>query len=222
MGTQSLTHTRRQLGRARITANAALAAPEGRQVALKVVAPDMLAQCDAYDAADAAVKGAEAASAKETREALAAIKPATEAYESVIHAVAAKSGSRYAAASTFSTPDDFFHVAEDVESELEANAAQSWAQALLAHFQPILDAAMTEQHQASDALKALQTARVKREQAEGAARPVFLRFRRLVRGEFGRSSRQYRELLDKHGRANEDEEPPAGVAGAAGGAPPAP
>jgi hypothetical protein len=42
MGTQSLTHTRRQLGRARITANAALAAPEGRQVALKVVAPDML------------------------------------------------------------------------------------------------------------------------------------------------------------------------------------
>jgi hypothetical protein len=119
---------------------------------------------------------------------------------------------------TFATPDDFFHSAEDLERQLEANAAEPWAPPLLAHFQPILDTAITEQQQASDALKAVQAAQLKREQVEGSARPLFVRFRRAVRSVFGRSSRQFRELLDKQGfGADDEDEPLPGGGGAAGG-----
>jgi hypothetical protein len=75
--------------------------PQAQQVALDVVSPDMLAQCNAFDAAYAAVKGAEAASATEIREVLAAVKPSINADESAIQALAAKTGSRHAGASTF-------------------------------------------------------------------------------------------------------------------------
>ena len=75
MSSQSLNHTIRQFGRAKATAQAALASPANEQVAIKALAPDMLTQCGAFEGAHAGALVAENASAKEVREALQALEP---------------------------------------------------------------------------------------------------------------------------------------------------
>ena len=44
-----------------------------------------------------------------------------------------------------------------------------------------------------------------REQVIGIARPVFVNFRRAVRATFGRTSREYCELLDRRGNSEEED-----------------
>ena len=104
---------------------------------------------------------------------------------------------------------------------IEHNQAESWAATLLATFQPLVDKASKEQLEAAGALKTLQKAQTAREQAEVTARPVFVRFRRAVRATFGRSSREYRDLLDRRGSAVTDDVGDAPPAAPPGGPRPA-
>ena len=199
MAAQSIAYTRRQLSRARNTATQALAAPEGQQVALRILAPDMIAQCNAFDAADTAAQQAAPAAKKEVAEGNQAMTALASQFDQAREVTAAKLGISYEAASAFATPDDLLNAAEDLEAQLQ-NADPSWAEALLAASGAALETATREQKEGTDALKALQKAQLQREQAEGAMRPVLVRFRRGVRATFGSKSREYRELLDRRSR----------------------
>jgi hypothetical protein len=222
MPDQSIVHTKRQLGRAKTIAQAALAAPATEQLVLKVLAPDMVAECTSYEAADAAVRGAEVVAEKELREAMQAMAPVTKAFDEVRVAVAAKTLVQFQAASSFTTPDDFLHAAEELESVLEQHQAEAWVAPVLAMFAPLIDSAVKEQSEASDAVKALQKAQLSREQADGKMRPVLVRFRRAVRATFGKSAREYLELRDRRGRVTDDEEPVPEVAAPTVGSPASP
>jgi hypothetical protein len=199
MPAQSITHTRRQLGRAEITAKAALAAPAKEQLALKALAPGMLAQCAAYDATDTAVRAAELSANKESRESLAALAPLRKIYEEARVAVAARGGTKYAAPTTFSTPDDFLHAVEDMEDELSHATDDPWSVNLVAILTPLIESAVKERLEANDAQKALQQAQLARDQAEGMMRPVLVQFRRAVRATFGSSAKAHLELRDRRG-----------------------
>ncbi|HEY5960756.1 MAG TPA: hypothetical protein VIV60_29580 [Polyangiaceae bacterium] len=211
---QSITHTRRQLGRVENTAKAALAAPANEQLALKALAPGMLAHCEAYATADIAVRAAELSAKKEIRESLEALAPLKKIYEEARVAIAAKGGTVYAAATTFMTPDDFLHVAEDMEEELSRATGDDWAAGIVAILTPLIESATKERLEANDAQKALQRAQLARDQAEGAMRPVLVQFRRAVRATFDSSSKAHQELRDRRGHevaAEETEETDAAV-----------
>ena len=199
MPAQSITHTRRQLGRASATAKTALAAPADEQLALKALAPGMLAQCAAYDAADTAVRAAEFSATKEIRESLAALAPLRKIYEEARVAVAARGGTRYGSPTTFATPDDFLHAVEDMEDELSHATDDPWSVNLLTILTPLIESAVKERLEATDAQKALQQAQMARDQAEGMARPVLVQFRRAVRATFGSSAKAHLELRDRRG-----------------------
>jgi hypothetical protein len=214
---QSITHTRRQLGRAEITAKAALAAPANEQLALKALAPGMLAQCDAYAAADAAARAAEHSANKETRESLEALAPLKKIYEEARVPIAAHGGTAYPAATTFLTPDDFLHVAEDMEEELTRATGDAWAASMVAVLTPLIESATKERLEANDAQKALQRAQLARDQAEGVMRPVLVQFRRAVRATFGSSSKSHQELRDRRGHEAATDDPVETDAGASAG-----
>ncbi len=201
MASQSFEFTARQVGRARATAEAALAAPDGEKVAIKVLARDLLALCDSYDAAARAVTLAERATDKEVSEGDAAIQALRTLYDQAREVVDLKTGVSYESAASFNTPDDFLNAAEDLEGTLET-ADPSWASPLLASISAAVEAATKEYGEASAARKALQKAVIEREQAEGTLRPVLVRFRRVVRTTFGSRSREYRELLDRRSRSS--------------------
>jgi len=204
---QSIIYTRRQLGRAEITAKAALAAPDNEQVALKALAPGLLAQCEAYSAADAAVRAAELSAKKEIRESLEALTPLKKTYEEARIPIAAHGGTAYAAVTAFATPDDFLHVAEDMEEELTQSTGKPWAASMLATLTPLIESATKERLEANDAQKALQRAQLLRDQAEGVMRPVLVQFRRAVRATFGSSSKAHQELRDRRGHEAAPDDP---------------
>lgn len=207
---QSLTHTLRQMSRSQMTAEEASKAPPTEHVAVKAIAPDLAAHYAAIVAANAAVAAAEKASGKEVRESLGAMEPLAKVFDE-LRLLGEKLGTLYPAASQFRTPDDLIHAAEQLESDLELKKEEQWAAAGLAALGPVVDNAIKESTEANAALKALQKAQTARDQALGVARPVFVNFRRAVRASFGRSSRQYRELLDRRGGPEEDEDPNAPV-----------
>lgn len=95
-----------------------MAAPANEQLALKALAPAMLAQIAAYEAEDAALRVAEQLALKESHQSLNALAPLKRLYEESRIAIAARRGRRYPAASSFSAPDDLLHVVEDMEDEL--------------------------------------------------------------------------------------------------------
>ncbi len=206
MAAQSIEFTRRQVARVKVTAETALAAPATEYVALKALAPDIVAQCNAFTAADDAVMAAEQAVKKEVSESTAALTELRGLFDRMREVTASKLGVTYEAASAFRTPDDLLNAAEDLEDTLRRGEAE-WADAVLTKYSPVLEAASKEYAEGSAALKALQQATLSREQAEGQLRPVLVRFRRAVRASFGSRSRQYREILDRRGRKGEPEDP---------------
>jgi hypothetical protein len=213
MSDQSYEHTDRQVGRAIPLAQTALAAPAGEVVALKALAPEVLTTAAAYQTAKVTLLTLERATAKETEEALAAQAPLAKAYDEAVGVVTAKvAGTSFAAASTFGTVDDFFIAAEDLEGVLEEHQAEAWAKPLLDRIAPLCDAAAKEQKEATEAGKAAQKARQHRAQAATTFRDALVPFRRVVRATYGRSSKEYRSLLDRQSRGSggEPTPPPAG------------
>lgn len=206
---QSIEHVDRQLRRAKQLATEVAAAPEGEQLALIVIAVDLLSAIAPYEAAQSAVKAGERASAKEGAEALEAVAPLARFYDEARIAVSLKvPGTDFAASTGFDTPDDFLSAAGDLEDALGEHEKEPWAAPLLARLAPLLEAAVKEQHEASDARKALQKLQTTRAAAAAGTRPVFVKFRQAVRVAFGRTSRQYRELADRRGAAPADDDAP--------------
>ncbi len=205
MASQSMEFTRRQVSRIKATAQAALAT-EGEYIALAILAPEMIAQCDAFTVADDAVLAAEEVAKREGVESAVALKALSSVYDQMREVTAGKLGISYEAASQFRTPDDLLNVAEDLENTL-GRADPQWAAPVLASYSPVLEAAEKEYTESAGALKNLQDTVIKREQAEGQLRPVLVRFRRAVRATFGSRARQYREILDRRGRAGAPEDP---------------
>lgn len=64
----SIDFTKRQLGRAKNTAQAALDSEDGKLIPPKALAPDMIAQADAFELAADAVDAAAKKTAKEVQE----------------------------------------------------------------------------------------------------------------------------------------------------------
>jgi hypothetical protein len=197
MSSQSILHTKRQITRAQATIAEVLAAPEGQWVPLRSLAADFVDHADAFKKADEEVRRIQAQSAKEVDEAVKSLAPLAQAYDAARIVVSAKVGSTYPPASALNTPDDLITSSDELRDELELHEAEPWAGPLCAVFSATLDSAVKEQSEASDALKLLQKAQQQRAMAAGGLRPVFVNFRRLVRVEFGRSSREYHELLDR-------------------------
>lgn len=196
MPSQSYQHTARQFERAAKTAQTTLSAAQPKTLAMTAIAPELIAAVDAFKATDATVRAAFAAAEREVKEALTALEPLTAAYESCRVVLDAKLGRSLPSAKTFATPDDLLRAAEALEDELEAQSAD-WAKPLLTVLVPALETASREQAESTTALKALQKAQAARESAAGAARPLFVAFRRAVRAELGSSAREYRELADR-------------------------
>jgi hypothetical protein len=199
--------TQRQFARAEDILTRAAATPSTEQVALKAIGPDMLGECRAYKVADAAVKAAERGAAKEVREAIEALSPLRKFYDQTREVVMAKlpGGTWFAGSTSFTTPDDFLAACEDVEDALEPHKDTDWAKGLYEKLATMLDGAAKEHGEAGSALAALQRAKAERRSIAMRARPVFVRFRRVVRGTFGRPSREYRSLLDRRGIAADDD-----------------
>lgn len=211
MAAQSIEFTRRQVSRVMVTANAALAAPAGEQVALKALAEDIIAQGRAFDAADKAVQAAERVAAKEVSESSAAMSKLRQMFDQMREVSAAKLNVTYEAASAFPTDDDLLNAAEDLEEGLQAGDPE-WATSVLEAFTPVLETASKEAAEGVSARKAVQQATLARDQAEGNLRPVLVRFRRAVRATFGSSARQYREILDRRTRKGQSDDPADGGA----------
>jgi hypothetical protein len=95
-------------------------------------------------------------------------------------------------------------VAEAVEDVLEGHQAETWAAPLLDALASALEAAIRESAEGSAGLKGAQKAQLERDRAMAALRPTFVSFRRTVRIAFGRSSREYRELLDRRSKTSND------------------
>jgi hypothetical protein len=206
MPSQSVIHTKRQIARAKITAAKILEKPEGQMAALKSLVPDFLTRAAQFEAADAQVRQIDTRAQVEIQEGLRALAPLAGAYDAARAAMDAKLGTAHAGSSTCATPDDLLRIAQELREELELQEAQPWAASLLAEFEPVIDAAVKEQAEASQAMKDLQKAQLARESASGALRPVFVSLRHLIRATFGRSAREYRELLDRRAGATPEEE----------------
>ncbi len=209
MAQQSVTITTRQFARAQGIITNAVATPEGQMLAIKAIAPDMVVEIVKYNAADAEVGRLLRGASKEVREALAAVAPLAKFYDETREVVMTKSpGRTFLAASSFTTPDDLLGAAEDLEDVLEEHAASAWAKDLFKAMVGLLDSAVKEQGEASGALDALQKAQQCRADTAMLARPLFVRFRRVVRNTFGRESREYRSLLDRRQPGDEDDTSP--------------
>ena len=119
MASQSIAFTRRQIGRAKATAERSLAGPDDP---LKAYAADMLEQHAAYDAADKAALEAERVAKKEVGEGDAALAALRAIFDQTRTLVAAKLGTTYEASSSFTTPADLLNAAENLELELTSAA----------------------------------------------------------------------------------------------------
>jgi hypothetical protein len=188
----------------------ATATGPGEYVAIKALCPDMSAKSVTWKTADASVKAQERVTAKEIDEAVTASKPLRSFYDQVREVVMAKvPGQTYPAAVALKTPTDLLNYSEDVEDVLDERQSETWAKGLFDKMVVLLDAAVKEQNEASAAMQTLQKLQAARRLAAVEARPTFVQFRRVVRATFGRSSREYRSLLDRHGIAPEDDVVPA-------------
>jgi len=195
---QSLDQTRRQVRRARVTVNAALADPRPETRGVAALAPAFLAACDVFDHADSVARGAHIVATKESGDVRAALAPLAQRYEAARAQVTARLGVAFpAVAAAGVTADELIAAAEAVEQELALCEGEAWAAALLGELGPLLDAAIREQEEDSIARRALKRAELAREQAACALRPVLVAMRRAVRVAFGRGSREYRELRDR-------------------------
>ena len=203
---QSFEITQRQFVRAEASATAAAATPPTEQVALKAVLPEVMAHCQSFKVADSAVKSQERVTAKEVDEAVRASKPLRSFYDQTREVLMAKvPGQTYPASVTLKTPDDAINACEDVEDVLEERQGESWAKPLFDKMVPLLDSAVREQAEASVAMQTLQKVKAQRKAVALGARPTFVHFRRVVRATFGRTSKEYRSLLDRRGIAAEDD-----------------
>lgn len=198
MSYQSLDQTRRQVRRARVTVNAALADPRPETRGVAALAPAFLAACDVFDHADSVARGAHIVATKESGDVRAALAPLAQRYEAARAQVTARLGAAFpAVAAAGVTAEELIAAAEAVEQELALREGEAWAAALLGELGPLLDAAIREQEEDSIARRALKRAELAREQAACALRPVLVAMRRAVRVAFGRGSREYRELRDR-------------------------
>jgi hypothetical protein len=202
VASQSIAFTRRQIARAKATAERSLAGPDD---ALKAYAPDMLEQVALYEAADRAAVDADRAAKKEVSEGDAALAALRPVFEQTRELVTAKLGITFEAASRYTTPDDLLNAAEQLEAELLADEGADWVQTVLPAFNQAMDAAVKEYLEADAARKAVQKADIARGQAEGRLRPVLVNFRRIVRHKYGPSAREYRELRDRQSRGSDDD-----------------
>ena len=200
MPNQSIIHTKRQTSRAKATARAALEAPAEQWVALKCMAADFLDSAAVFESADAQVRELESRATERDHVAAETLEPAACLYDEVRMVANAKLGAAYAGASTFTTPDDLLTACQELRDRLALEQGAAWVGPLLKALGACAQRALEALLGARAAVKALQKAQHAREDAARALRPIFVCFRRLVRCVFGRSSREYRELLDRRSR----------------------
>lgn len=208
MSGQSVSHTLRQFRRAKVTAEKSMQDSTGKLSAIRSLAADLMVHAGAIEGAAEAVRSARKAAERELREATQAMQPMAKAYDAAREIVQAKLNVKRPSASTFTTPDDLLLVCEELERDLEEHKEEEWAAVLLSTYSPLVEKAAKEQAEGSEALKIVQKAGLGREQAEASARPLFIRFRRVVRATFGRSSREYTELRDRKGFGRPEEDDP--------------
>lgn len=207
MGVQSQDITNRQYVRTEEIAAKAGADTSPDTAALRAILPAILAAIANWKERAAGVKEAARKAQEEGAQAIAALKPLGELYDRTREVVMLKvPAERFPAASTLVVPTDFLAKAEDLEDILDRHREEPWAKELFELMVPTLDTAVKEMSEGTEALNALQKAQAEMREAAAAARPLFVRFRRIVRATYGRSSREYRSLLDRQSSATEDDE----------------
>jgi hypothetical protein len=153
-----------------------------------------------FEGADAQVRELESQATERYRVAAATLEPAGRLYDEVRMVANAKLGAVYAGSCSFTTPDDLLTACQELRDRLALEQGAAWVGPLLKALGACAERALEALLSARAALKALQKAQQAREAAARALRPIFVWFRRLVRSVFGRSSREYRELLDRRSR----------------------
>ena len=213
MANQSIIHTKRQIHRARQTASAALAAQGNPWVSLQCVANDFLASAGLFEHADAEVRRLEATVKATVAASQDTLAPLAQAYEEVRTVANAKLGAGHPGKASFGTPDDLVIAAQELREQLALCEAGGWTEPLCRVLNEAATRAVEARAEATALRKELQKAQQEREAAACAMRPVFVCFRRLVRCVFGRSSREYRELLDRRARGAwiEDTDDPVAI-----------
>lgn len=207
MAAQPFDHIDRQMKRAGEIADEAMAAPEGERTGLKGLSPEMLAEVESWGAVQKLVKAQERAEVREGEEAVTAMVALKSLYEELLPLAQHKAGFDGSAPSEYSTDDDFTTAEEEMEEVFRENAEQKWASEPLAKLTEVGDAAAKEYAEAVSAGRALQKAQAKRAKIAEEGRSILVPFRRCVRGTFGASSKEYRDLLDRQYRKKSGPDP---------------
>jgi len=205
--------TVRQAMRSKSLAEAALAAPAGQQVALKILAPGMKSASEQFIASDTLVTTLARSMSKEGDESKTAIAELHGCYNEFLPVAQTKCGFTGSAASSFSTDTDLFAGAEGMEVCFEEQQDQDWAKSALAQLSPVMDKAAKESTEYIEIDRELQKAKATRSLRADEFRAELLPFRRTVRATFGSASHEYRDLCDPQRRKQGT--PPAGEGGEA-------
>ncbi|MEW6753041.1 MAG: hypothetical protein AB1505_18980 [Candidatus Latescibacterota bacterium] len=175
---------------------------------------------ESSEATHNAVRGAGTAVAKETAEAAAAIAALAQQYDTIRAVILQEAPYEGVGpvSSTCPTSDDLLRYAEEAEAVLVAHGQDAWAQGLVAGYQAAVDAATREWVDGVTARTAEQKARQQRREAAAELEALLVRFQRILRSAYGRSSQEYRSICPRgQGEAELAEE--AGATGGEGAAP---
>lgn len=200
MAAQPYDHIDRQMRRSDEIGDQAVAAPEGEMLGLKALAAEIKAARQSWDAVQAMVSSQGRVAAKEGDEASSSMATLRKLFAELAPVLALKAGFQGDALSDLATDDDFFVAVEEMEQVLEEHQGEDWADSMLPKLSALVDAAAKEFTESVEAGRALQKAQAKRAEVAAQTREVFVPFRRCVRGTFGASSKEYRDLLDKRYR----------------------
>ena len=195
MPVQSYEMTTRQLTRAKEIAQKAM--DSGEWVALKILAPDMVAAADNYLIADRKVHNQQQLLTKEVQEADTGTSKLSSLYNQLLPVAQQKLGFDGGYSSTYRTADDLFASAELMEASFEKHKEQQWASEALAALTPMLDSSSKEYHDQVQAYRDIQKAQAQRARAADQSRHTLLLFRRVVRASLGKQSREYHDLQDQ-------------------------
>lgn len=110
------------------------------------------------------------------------------------------------APTTYATDDDFLRSVEYLEMILTEKEGEAWAGELLPQLSDKYDAAIKEFADTIAIRRDLQKAQEERAITAEETRDALVIFRRVVRAVFGKTSKEYRSILDQEYRGSGGEE----------------
>lgn len=208
MATNSYDFLARNYTRVKELAVAAQESRDEKLIALRVLASEMLEACDAYLEAHKAVLTLKRRLPQEKEEAEDTFEILAKYYEQILPLAKMKVNFMGYAVSSYTTDDDFLRSVENLEMALTACEKETWVRELLPQLSEKYDRAIKEYADTIQIRRDIQKAQQKRAKIVREVRDVFLPFRRTIRAVYGKSSKEYRSILDQEYRNPGENEGP--------------